>query len=200
MRNLGRARIWAAVVGVLLVASIVGAAPGRGDALPRVYTTNDTALPDGSGRTITIVGHLKAPAEDLFGVISDYAHYADLIPDITQVKIVSEQDGVVVARFRYFLLTAGELQITREFTHHPTSSIDFRTIEGNLGEMWGKWEFLAEPDTKDTKVTYTASLRPRFNAPEFVVKHILKSEAPKVMGAALEEVQSRMAAKARQGG
>ncbi len=134
-----------------------------------------------SGRTIDVRQVLQAPIDDVLRIVTDYERYADMIPDIFSAEILRrDQDGTDV-RFKYHLVMAGDLEITRRFVQRGQSRIEFSTLSGDLGELSGSWSLTAGAAPDTTEVAYQASLKPSFDAPSFLVRYVLRSEAPRIL-------------------
>jgi len=133
-----------------------------------------------SGRAIEVRQVLDASIDDVFRVVTDYERYADMIPDIFSAEVLRKDESGVDVRFKYHLVMAGDLSITRRFVHRDRARVDFSTLDGDLGELAGSWTFAAAEAGK-TRVAYQATLKPRFEAPGFLIRYVLRSEAPRIL-------------------
>jgi coenzyme Q-binding protein COQ10 len=134
-----------------------------------------------SGRAIEVRQVLDASVDEVFRVVTDYERYADMIPDIFSAEILRRDDTVVDVRFKYHLVIAGDLSITRRFEHHDRARVEFSTLDGDLGELSGTWKFEPTAEPGKTRVSYQATLKPRFEASGFLVRYVLRSEAPRIL-------------------
>jgi ribosome-associated toxin RatA of RatAB toxin-antitoxin module len=134
-----------------------------------------------SGRAIDVRQVLDASIDDVFRTVTDYERYVDMIPDIFSAEVVRRDDSVVDVRFKYHLVMAGDLGITRRFVQRDHARVDFSTLDGDLGELSGSWTFKPAADPGKTEVAYQATLKPRFDAPGFLVRYVLRSEAPRIL-------------------
>lgn len=134
-----------------------------------------------SGRAIEVRQVLDASVDDVFRVVTDYERYADMIPDIFSAEVLRREESVADVRFKYHLVMAGDLSITRRFVHRGRERVEFSTLDGDLGELSGSWTFAATADPGKTQVSYQATLKPQFEAPGFLVRYVLRSEAPRIL-------------------
>jgi ribosome-associated toxin RatA of RatAB toxin-antitoxin module len=134
-----------------------------------------------SGRSIDLRQVLHAPVEDVLRVVTDYERYADMVPDIFSAEVLRREADLTDVRFKYHLVMAGDLEITRRFVQHGQSRVDFSTLGGDLAELSGSWNLKPGEAPDTTEVAYQASLKPGFEAPGFLVRYVLRSEAPRIL-------------------
>lgn len=173
---------WGRPALVLLALGGLWASPGGGVVGAReVAADGRREVLSPSGRSIEVRQVLDASVDDVFRVVTDYERYADMIPDIFSAEVLRREDGVVDVRFKYHLVMAGDLDITRRFVQDGHSRVTFSTLDGDLGELAGAWTFRTGDEPGKTEVAYQATLKPRFDAPGFLVRYVLRSEAPRIL-------------------
>lgn len=174
-------RGWVPTVSALAAVALCLLPHGRHVAAREDVAAGRQELLAPSGRAIEVRQVLDASVDEVFRVVTDYERYADMIPDIFSAEVLRREDSVVDVRFKYHLVMAGDLTITRRFVHRDRARVEFSTLEGDLGELSGSWTFAASAEPGKTQVAYQATLKPRFEAPGFLVRYVLRSEAPRIL-------------------
>lgn len=166
------------IVALSALCLLPGAAPvGARESVPGHRSQRLTA----SGRSIEVRDLLAVPVDDVIRVVTDYERYAEMIPDVFSAEVLRRDETGVDVRFKYHLVMAGDLEIIRRFVLQGQSRIEFSTLGGDLGELSGSWTFRPGEDPDTTQVAYRATFTPRFDAPDVLVRYVLKSEAPRLL-------------------
>lgn len=174
-------RRWTAVAALVVALALCLLPDGADVAAREEVGTGRQELLAPSGRAIEVRQILDASPDDVFRVVTDYERYADMIPDIFSAEILRREDSVVDVRFKYHVVMAGDLTITRRFVHQGRTKVEFSTLDGDLGDLSGSWTLAPSGEAGKTQVSYEATLSPRFEAPGFLVRYVLRSEAPRIL-------------------
>ena len=73
---------------------------------------------------------IDAPPADVYRAVTDYAHWSQLLGDVTSVRVEGATRTTARVRFRSHLLGH---DFTLEFANAPDSQITFRGVEGPPG-------------------------------------------------------------------
>jgi ribosome-associated toxin RatA of RatAB toxin-antitoxin module len=129
----------------------------------------------------------------VYDVVTDFAAYPRLFPDIKQIRIVSTTGQVVRVEFR--LQVVMPVRYVLDLTCNPdVPSVDWTFVDGEIvtGSV-GSWRFT--PDAGGTAVDYMAALDIRAPLPGFVLRKVtdtlVSASLPAMFVAIEREVRAR---------
>jgi ribosome-associated toxin RatA of RatAB toxin-antitoxin module len=139
----------------------------------------------------------RATPEDLFAVVTDFAAYPRLFPEIQTSRVLRDDGrvarvefaGAMVLPYRY------TVDITRDLQQ---GTVEWTFVEGQLvTDSVGGWAFVAEGE--GTRVDYRVSLDVSAPLPGFMVRRILdglvSASLPAMLASVEREVRARQAAR-----
>jgi ribosome-associated toxin RatA of RatAB toxin-antitoxin module len=133
-----------------------------------------TSREDGHLKQAIVIGLVKAPPEKVWGVVTDYEHYKDFMPNVKESKVLKrEGDDVVV---HYVIAVPGpNVHYTLRHHHVAPGRIDI-SLEDDKGSIrtggW-RWEFLPVDNGAKTIMVYYLYTDVRETS--WIVRYILKS-------------------------
>lgn len=139
--------------------------------------------------TVSLDRSVAVPLRQVREMVTEFERYAQDVPIVQGVEVVAREPGSTLVRFRYRIVRAGDFVLERRFVDRGERRVDFDSEAGTLGRLTGSW--LLSPDPEDathTRVRYEASLEPGFDAPAFLIRYVLKNEAPNLLDALVAAV------------
>lgn len=104
---------------------------------------------------------INAPVQQVWNATTDFAHHAEWIPALENVKILEQTPTSSIVYSEDVLLRLGPVKMSTEVTlkyiFHPPGKIDISWIAGKVKDAKGTWEFVPIEDGKKTLVFYTFS-------------------------------------------
>lgn len=111
---------------------------------------------------------LPYPASLVCGVMTDYDHMADFVPNVRRSRVVHRSDHRQAVDWRgssHFLIFSMPVNLLLDVHFLPGDELRFRSLEGNV-KLSGSVRFV--PDAQGTRVDYRALLVPDFGVPPLV--------------------------------
>ncbi len=135
--------------------------------------------PDGSLKEVSAGALVNAGLEQVWGVITDYPHYSEFMPQTTRAKIIRrESENLMVIEqeieIKIWMLKVN-LCYQLEQTHTPRQKIRFRHYRGDLPGTYGGWDLLPVPGRNQTLIFY--SLYSNLTALPWPLGSIMKSQS-----------------------
>src|SRR5437868_1073851 len=111
---------------------------------------------------VTLSRVIRASADELFAVLSNYANYRDWTPDVVESAMLATEGDIAVVEFRSPLLSDEKCVI--EFVQSKPSSIVYRQVDqyGTRG-LRGSWH-LAPAGNRSNETTVTGTMAFRAGA------------------------------------
>lgn len=100
-------------------------------------------------RTITI----KAPAEEVYQVIRDVERYPRFVPDVKEVRIISEDPQGRITRWHAVIDGVAFRWTERDEYDGARMMVKYRLVEGDLEKFEGEWR--VDQDGESARVTLT---------------------------------------------
>lgn len=121
---------------------------------------------------------MKAPAEVVYEVVTDYESYPEFLPMIKETEILERQDNVVVCKFSIFVVKNFEYVLRLE--HDPPHKTRWTYVRGDFKNSEGGWDF--EPiDEVSCRVTYSVDMDMGFFVPKIISKQVVSASLPSML-------------------
>jgi len=122
------------------------------------------------GRAVAII---DAPAERVFRVITDYAHYREFLPHFRQSRVLSRRGNSAMVYMQASVIhnTATLWAQMRIRQHRPrgnTQIVVGRMIQGNMDQFAARWEVTPLADGQRTLLTFDILVDPDLPFPSSV--------------------------------
>jgi ribosome-associated toxin RatA of RatAB toxin-antitoxin module len=141
---------------------------------------------------ITSSGTVAATQVAVWRILTDYGHFADYLPNLTSVRVVSRNgDSAVVeqlgtARFLFF---SQPIRLLVQVKERAPEQIDINLIDGDMKVYRASWKFTPLPGAAGTRVEYRASIVPKFDVPGIVGTSVVRKDIARMMGAVLTRLE-----------
>jgi carbon monoxide dehydrogenase subunit G len=147
-----------------------------------------------SGGNFTVDVTLHAPVEPAraWAVLTDFAHMADFVPNLTSSQITEHSDNVLkvtqkgVAHYGVF---STPFESIREIHLVPMHEIRAHGVGGNIQHMESLMQL--EADSTGTRLTYHAEVLPGFWFPPLIGPALVRHETAEQFSAMLQEMVHR---------
>jgi hypothetical protein len=135
---------------------------------------------------------LRAEAATAWGVLTDYDHLAEFIPDMVSSRIVSRsRDGMVVeykGTFGFFFFRQ-PMRLLLDVVLDPPRRIVARSVSGDLRDLRGTYDITQLPQA--LHLSYTARFLPAISLPPFIGLAVVRHEMEKQFTAMVNEIDRR---------
>ena len=137
----------------------------------------------------------RATPADVYAVVTDFAAYPRLFPEIKQTRIVSTNGNVVRVDFRAEAVIS--VRYVLDLTCDPAAlTVDWTFVEGEIVTgSTGGWRFTPAGD--GTTVDYRAALDVKAPLPGFILRRVtdglVTASLPKMFASIEREVRARQA-------
>jgi ribosome-associated toxin RatA of RatAB toxin-antitoxin module len=122
-------------------------------------------VPQRATESITV----NAPPETIYGVVTDFEHYADWVSDLKRIEVVSrdEEGRALEVEFRAAAFGRSTTYTLRYDYVKAPDELSWRQVKGDLTEtLNGRYQFEAVDD--ETKVTYDLEVELLVPIPTFI--------------------------------
>ena len=136
---------------------------------------------------------IKAPIEEVFGVISDFESYPDFLNEIVAAKVVKK--GKSNAEVDFTAQIVSRINYTLDMRLSPPGRIDWSLVKGDFMEgNDGSWA-LSKLEPNLTDATFSVEMRFPMWVPKSFAENTLKSGLPKMLRGVKQEAEKRFAKK-----
>ena len=147
------------------------------------------------GELITLIAsaELQVDTGTVWGVISDYDHLAEFIPDMRSSHVIQrEGDKVLVEQTGQigFLVFQQPVQVRLEVHESPPQLIVAHAVGGNLKEMEGRYALERLPSGA-VRLTYSGRLVPGFAVPPVIGTLLVRKLLSEQFTALVHEIVRR---------
>jgi ribosome-associated toxin RatA of RatAB toxin-antitoxin module len=153
--------------------------------------TPDLEIPRGERSDMLSSVYIPARPESVWTVLTDYDHLREFIPGLLQSRLL-EDHGVVKLIEQVgegsWLFVGKKARVVLEVEEHRSSRLDFHVVDGDFNVFDGTWELYPRQGGRGTLLTLRLTARPKFFAPGFVVKHVLRRDVPQRLAAIRDRV------------
>lgn len=117
------------------------------------------------GRQRRIVAQIQIPygIEQVWGILTDYDHLADFIPNLAQSRRIEHPEGGIRLEqvgTESLLKLKVCLRVVLDMVEHFPSELQFSMIEGDFRTFDGAWQLEPLPDKTGTLLRYVVTLLP----------------------------------------
>jgi ribosome-associated toxin RatA of RatAB toxin-antitoxin module len=121
-------------------------------------------------------------------ILTDYKHFADYLPNLKSVRVVSRNgDRVIVeqlgaARFLFF---SQPIRLVVQVHEQAPDRIDISLVDGDMKTYRASWELSPVAGESGTRVVYNATIEPKFDVPGIVGASVVRKDIARMMAALL---------------
>lgn len=169
-----------------LVACVAPCAPAGAQAISlETYRQGDAV-------TVYAEVQLDVDPKIAWDVLSDYDHFAQFIPDMSESRVVSRSDNTVIVEQKgefgvLFFHQAVELRL--EIVETPRTSIVARALGGSFREMSGRYDL--DDSGGRARISYAGRFVPAFTLPPFLGIIGVRHTAASQLAALVDEIVRR---------
>lgn len=178
-----------------LTASLLVIAPARaGDGAPAVPDDAVRVERAGPGFSVDLVMHAPVAPSLAWAVLTDFAHMADFVPNLTRSEILESRDNLIkvgqkgTARYGFF---STDFESVRDIRLTPPNEIRAHGIGGNIKRLESVMQLEAEPG--GTRLHYHAEVVPGFWFPPMIGPALVRHETAEQFSAIIREMMWRQA-------
>jgi ribosome-associated toxin RatA of RatAB toxin-antitoxin module len=142
------------------------------------------------GGTAVAAVLIRAPAEQVWGVMIDCSRAPEFVPNLRSCRVLERGPGRRLVEHRvkpHPLLPAFTYRFEERW--QELRQIAFRRVGGDLAAMEGSWDL--EPVGDATLVRYRVSINPGFPVPRWSIRRALRHDIPRLLGALRDRVEGR---------
>lgn len=160
------------VLTFLASASLAPARAGAQTDESAPIATDSVAQSGTSVRIGRASGLVAAPIDEVFAVVSDYAHYTDFLPHFRASRVLSQRGSQAMAYLEVAVLhdTAtlwAQVRLRARTEDDGRRIIEARRVDGNVDRFYARWEL--EPTEGGTRVTFQLGVDPGLPVPSSLV-------------------------------
>jgi ribosome-associated toxin RatA of RatAB toxin-antitoxin module len=143
---------------------------------------------------ITSSGTVAATPAVVWRILTDYDHFADYLPNLKSVRVVSRDgDRVIVeqlgaARFLFFSQT---IRVKVQVHERAPDRIDLSLVDGDMKVYRASWELIPLPGGAGTRLVYNATIEPKFDVPGIVGVGVVREDIARMMAAVFLRLDRR---------
>ncbi|MFN0315826.1 MAG: SRPBCC family protein [Burkholderiales bacterium] len=137
---------------------------------------------------------LAATNQQAWGVLTDYAHLPEFVPDVAESRVAERTGDRVVVEQKgkaSFLFFRFSITLRMEIEERPPHEILAKALSGSFKEMTGRYAL--EPSDTGVKLHYTGRFVPNFGVPRVIGNAALKRAVERQFGAMVQEIERRAA-------
>lgn len=130
----------------------------------------------------------------LWGVLTDYDHLADFIPNLARSGRLPHPNGGIrleqVGKQR-ILKVNFSARVVLDMVETYLDRLDFTLVDGDFKEFVGAWLLCPEENSTQTRLTYTLTVKPKLAIPVQLVEKRLHTDLPNNLAAIYQEAMKR---------
>jgi coenzyme Q-binding protein COQ10 len=127
---------------------------------------------------------IEVGAEQLFGVVTDFAHYPEFIPELKAARVLQEQGATREVEFELELTLLGfvrRIRYTLGFQLKPPTGVDWHFVSGEvIKDNRGSW-LLKPLGPSRTEATYRIDVELGAFIPRSVSRFLTEQSLPKLL-------------------
>lgn len=136
---------------------------------------------------------VKVDPATAWGVLTDYNHLAEFMPDMRESRIVSGPGEPVLVEQKAmtgFLVFRFPIEVVLKVEESPCSRVAFQAVKGNVKELRGEWRVAG--DRSPVTILYATHLEPDFWVPPLVGPALIRADVEaQMIGLAREMVRRK---------
>jgi len=124
-------------------------------------------------------------------VMTDYNSLPDFIPDLKVSRVMKKRGNEIIVYQEGesgFLMFKFRVSVTVKIVEHHHHSIEFTKVDGDFDFFEGEWR-VESLSNNETLIVYTLAAKPKFYAPGWVVRAMMKRDIPRRMNALRERIE-----------
>ena len=123
---------------------------------------------------------VKAPAEAVFDIVSDFAHYPDFLPEIVRADVLSRTTTKATVAFTANIIK--HIDYTMAFELHRPREIRWTMVDGDalIRSNDGFWKFEAL-EKNLTDLTFSCEMHFNIWLPKSIAEGVITSHLPVMM-------------------
>jgi len=121
--------------------------------------------------------------DEVYGILTDFRHFPDFMPQCTSVEILKEDGNTVVIETRRFVKFLGKKLAGRlEYVLHP-DRILVRSLNHPLAEFQEEWLLKPSGGSTGTRVIYSAQSKMKVPMPDYMCQAWLRDNFKETLAA-----------------
>ncbi|HVP38520.1 MAG TPA: SRPBCC family protein [Candidatus Saccharimonadales bacterium] len=155
--------------------------------------TPDTQKVPGERADVHSTVYIPARPESVWSVLTDYDHLRDFIPGLLESRLLEDHGSVKLIEqvgHGSWLFLGKKARVVLEVEERRPSRLEFHVVDGDFDVFDGAWELYPRQGGHATLLSYRLTVRPKFFAPGFAVKHVLRRDVPQRLMAIRDHVVS----------
>lgn len=131
--------------------------------------------------------------EQAWGVLTDYGNFAKFLPNIASSKIIRANNQVKVfeqVNIVDLLILEKQFTVKIEATETYPKLVDFKLVEGDLGQLEGTWEIKKLPDNQ-VLVVHRVIVAPQSTKGSAFFFGVYESSLEETLAAIAQEISDR---------
>ena len=145
---------------------------------------------DGITAKMKVMGTMNRTWE----VMTDYNSLKDFIPDLKVSRVIKKRGNEVIVYQEGesgLLMFKFSVSVTVKIIERHHQSIEFTKVDGDFDFFEGEWR--GEPlSSNETLIVYTLAAKPKFYAPKWVIRSMMKRDIPGRMKALREKIERKI--------
>ena len=173
--------------GALCTGGAAAAAAAPGASALELKVERVDGIEGGKAYQIASSGTVAATPAAVWRILTDYNRMADYVPDLKSARVVSRSgDKVIIeqlgaARFLFF---SRDIHLVVQAQEQAPNKIDVTLVDGDMKIYRCTWELAANAGG-GTRVTYNATIEPKFYVPGLVEAGLVRRDIARMMSAVL---------------
>lgn len=176
---------------VLAATDVAAATPAVTSSAPPPLELTVERVPGADGSMLYQIassGTVAASPAAVWRVLTDYNRMADYVPDLKSARVVARDGDKVIleqhgaARMLFF---SRDIHLIVEVHEQAPHRIDVSLIDGDMKVYRCSWEISAVAATGGSRISYNASIEPKFYVPGLVGTSMVRKDIAKMMSAVL---------------
>jgi ribosome-associated toxin RatA of RatAB toxin-antitoxin module len=153
--------------------------------------TPEFETPPGEKSDLRSSIYIPARPESVWTVLTDYDHLREFIPGLLESRLLEDHGTVKLIEqvgHGSWLFVGKKARVVLEVEETRWAKLDFHVVDGDFNVFDGAWELYPRAGGRATLLAYRITARPKFFAPGFVVKRVLRRDVPLRLAAIRDRV------------
>ena len=144
------------------------------------------AVDGGKMYQIASSGTVAASPEAVWRILTDYNSMADYVPDMKSTRVVARTgDRVTIEQHgaAHLLFFSRDIRLLVQVHEQAPRQIDVDLIDGDMKVYRCRWELTPVASTGGTRISYNATIEPKFYVPGLVGASLVRKDIARMMKA-----------------
>ncbi len=153
--------------------------------------TPDLQAPPSEKADVHSSVYIPARPESVWSVLTDYDHLREFIPGLLESRLLEDHGAVKLIEQvgqGSWLFVGKKARVVLEVEERRNQELDFHVVDGDFNVFDGAWVLYPRQAGHATLLTYRLTARPKFFAPGFVIRHVLRRDVPQRLAAVRDRV------------